>query len=214
MCKGCIRTFKKFIPDGKGRILEFNFFDIQSRKDYLNIFVDNPEYNDIKEKLQNLEKIEERYNQLLCVFNQYKTYHNYYGLLTDWELTLHESKWALGMAHYTEKVISISIHSLLHDKYELNLETLRHELAHIFTQGHGHDEIWQKWAIFFGAKPRACCNNSLVGSRKEWILMCENLCFQDYQDHKNKDYIEKMNIRCTMCHGKLNYLNNPHFKSV
>lgn len=215
MCKLCIKYNTKIVIDGYGKQKHFNFFDIESRKDYLNIFEDI--HGDIKERLTNLNKVEKRFNLLTSIFNKFKNSEkNFNNILNNWDFVLHESKWALGMTHYQEQVISISIHTLYHDTLELNLETLYHEIAHIFAPMQDHNEIWQQWAIYLGAKPRATCSNTVIKYRTEWIIMCENLCFTDYHDYKNEEYIKNSGVCCDFCKsnnvfGKLHYMKNPHF---
>lgn len=88
--------------------------------------------------------------------------------LTDWgvriaaDLSQHSF---LGMCIYKDKVIMLNSHHCdIHSDADI-MNTIRHEVAHALTAGHGHDEVWRAKATEIG-----CDNN----------LPCSHLGFPDH----------------------------------
>lgn len=59
-------------------------------------------------------------------------------------------------------------------------ETIAHEMAHYFVlldtkENHGHDELWKRWAVKLGARPRATVKREETGAEIKpckYILIC------------------------------------------
>lgn len=77
--------------------------------------------------------------------------------LNDWKvkLALNQNDPYLGLCVYKDKTIMLNMHhiDIHHDKDIIN--TIKHEVAHALTPGHGHDSVWQQKAIEVG------CDNTL-----------------------------------------------------
>jgi len=77
--------------------------------------------------------------------------------LNDWKvkLALNHNDPYLGLCVYRDKTIMLNMHhiDIHHDKDIVN--TIKHEVAHALTPGHGHDKVWQDKAIEIG------CDNTL-----------------------------------------------------
>ena len=64
----------------------------------------------------------------------------------------------------------------------MRTDTIRHELAHVYAPpGSSHGEVWQEWAVRFGAEPSACyqlsaenfqCVDTLRAVQGETIRAC------------------------------------------
>src|SRR5690349_969704 len=77
--------------------------------------------------------------------------------LKDWHVRLTNdiTKPFLGLCSYKDKCIILNAHHIdTHPEPEI-LNTIRHEVAHALTYGHGHDNIWASQARSLG------CDNTL-----------------------------------------------------
>jgi hypothetical protein len=74
--------------------------------------------------------------------------------LTDWKVRvsteLRPGKVYAGLCSYQDKCIILNAHHIdTHPDFEVE-DTIKHEIAHALTQGHGHDEVWQAKAQALG----------------------------------------------------------------
>lgn len=72
--------------------------------------------------------------------------------LQDWHVRLSDlqKKGLIAVCMYDSKTIVINYHAVdLHPDAEI-LNTIRHEIAHALTKGHGHDDVWAKKAREIG----------------------------------------------------------------
>lgn len=80
--------------------------------------------------------------------------------LTHWQFGWLKAKRTLGLCEFLGGyqsdvgVISLSRHYVLMNDLSLILDTIRHEIAHALTPGHGHDMVWRMKCVGLGAKGR------------------------------------------------------------
>lgn len=77
--------------------------------------------------------------------------------LSDWKvrITSDPNVPYLGLCSYKDKAIIINAHHVdIHPDLEV-IDTIKHEVAHALTKGHGHDEVWRECAKKLG------CTNTL-----------------------------------------------------
>ena len=85
---------------------------------------------------------------------------NKYGL-SDWGVRLNQNMDSgfLGMCMHRDKCIILSAHHIdIHPDPDV-VNTIRHEIAHALTPGHGHDEVWAAKAKEIGCDNTAPCSN-------------------------------------------------------
>ncbi len=81
--------------------------------------------------------------------------------LTDWhiKITSDPDKSFLGLCVYRDKCIIINaFHVDIHPDDEVR-NTIRHEVAHALTPGHGHDEVWADKATEIGCDNTFACSH-------------------------------------------------------
>lgn len=83
-----------------------------------------------------------------------------HGLLdAGWQFQWSSSNSNHGEVFHKEKLLVLSTRLTSVNEPETVADTIRHEIAHALTKGHGHDEVWRKKAVELGATPRATCRN-------------------------------------------------------
>jgi len=81
--------------------------------------------------------------------------------LPDWSMRLNQSASSkfLGLCSYKDKCIILSAHHIdIHPDADV-INTIKHEVAHALTQGHGHDDVWAMKAKELGCDNTLPCSN-------------------------------------------------------
>src|SRR5262245_1006204 len=81
--------------------------------------------------------------------------------LSDWSIRYNQNVDSrfLGLCLYTDKTIVLSAHHIdIHPTPDV-INTIRHEIAHGLTPGHGHDEVWAACAKRIGCDNTLPCSN-------------------------------------------------------
>ena len=87
---------------------------------------------------------------------EFKDYKKKFKELDGWELVIGRAKRALGTTKYKSKVIEISKYSLNMGR-EKNLNTLRHEIAHVIAgRKNKHNKVWKRVAKNLGCDGKRC----------------------------------------------------------
>lgn len=108
------------------------------------------------------------FEQLIC------TYQDEFPHLSAYQLRFTRTKRVMGSCHYGKQQINISELILEHNPISIQLDTLKHEIAHAiaYSKGeHGHGRLWQYWATKLGASPNARYKQSLAMEYK-YSLVC------------------------------------------
>ena len=81
--------------------------------------------------------------------------------LNDWSVRLNQNAESrfLGMCSHKDKCIILSAHHIdIHSTPDV-MNTIRHEVAHALTSGHGHDSVWSDKARELGCDNTLPCSN-------------------------------------------------------
>jgi len=73
--------------------------------------------------------------------------------LTNWKFEVDDVKSRLGQCRYATKTIAISKYIVNELKHEEIIDTIKHEIAHALTKGHGHNKVWKNKCIELGCRP-------------------------------------------------------------
>jgi predicted SprT family Zn-dependent metalloprotease len=81
-----------------------------------------------------LSKYEKIANDLLIKYN-----------LIDWKFVWNnkQSNKTFGTCHYSSREIHVNKKSTFHLSENQIIDTIKHEIAHALTIGHGHDDVWK-----------------------------------------------------------------------
>lgn len=83
--------------------------------------------------------------------------------LADWKIEVSARITASGgYCYQSKKLIRIAEWQVLRAPKRELLDTIRHEVAHALTPGHGHDELWQFACLLTGAKPKRCYDDEYI----------------------------------------------------
>lgn len=88
--------------------------------------------------------------------------------LDKWKLT--EQGWGygydnwkrtIGRCYYKDKTLVFSLPFIDNNPLDKLLDTIRHEVGHALTPGHGHTGMWKVYARIVGYEPKACDTTGL-----------------------------------------------------
>ena len=123
--------------------------------------------------------------------------------LTDWKFVLDTipSNKRLGQCRYSKKEIGLSKKSALILSFDENMNTILHEIAHVLTIGHGHDEVWKEKCREIGCKDERCAdvNLDILAKYKGICPTCGHLIYSGrkiryiHTQCSNKEYIRTGN---------------------
>jgi predicted SprT family Zn-dependent metalloprotease len=95
--------------------------------------------------------------------------------LSGWRFGLSDRlKLTLGICDYRGRAIRINKYYAENNPEGVVSNTLRHEIAHALTPGHGHDEAWRAMAVRLGCKPRATCDEDVLLPPGRYVAVCPN----------------------------------------
>jgi hypothetical protein len=125
--------------------------------------------------------------------------------LSDWHIRIHPKMDVLGLCSYKDKCIILSSHHLdIHPDPEI-LNTIRHEIAHALTPGHGHDSVWEECAKRIGCTSIARVSHlsypdHVIDAIRSGATV--EVTFETEVIHRPKYQITRLQDKCEFC-GKV-----------
>jgi predicted SprT family Zn-dependent metalloprotease len=114
----------------------------------------------------------------------------------------------LARCDHDTKTIWFNDHYVEHSPENHVRDTLKHEVAHCLTPGHGHDEVWRAVAEKLGTPPRALSDQGAVTRPGRYQATCLT-CGRLFNKYRLPKYIlgyycprcgkEKGELRFTSC---------------
>lgn len=123
--------------------------------------------------------------------------------LHDWRvhLTIDARSPFFGLCSTKDKrIILNAFHIDTHPGVEVE-DTIKHEIAHALTPGHGHDEVWKEKAKELGAAPFACATYSLNAEAIDAIRSGQQIeiSFEERTIREPKYKITRLLDKCKVC---------------
>ncbi len=122
-----------------------------------------------------------------------------FGLIEKgWTVVWDRSKKRAGQCRPSEKHISLSAPLMAIWTLEQAEDTIRHEIAHALTLGHGHDRIWKLTCLEVGADPTRCWgHNGEAQIKGKYVGCCPN-GHLTYRNRWTKN-MEQRKLGCRKC---------------
>ncbi len=117
-----------------------------------------------------------------------------------WRFAFNRRKKGLGLCMYSSRMIFLSSIFVAHNKEDIVLNTIRHEVAHALTPGANHGRIWKVMARKIGCVSVQATNSVANMPRGRWTTVCK-ICGSTCEHHRRTRVI-KMNARgyhCAKC---------------
>lgn len=121
--------------------------------------------------------------------------------IKDWSIRMNRTKRSMGQCKYSTREVFISSYLLESDQNNIRL-TILHEIAHILTPGHNHEQIWKQVAVAIGGNSNVCCNY-VLDIDYTWYLYCPTGCVTVGYFRK-----PKLNKQCKKCLSMLKLTQN------
>lgn len=109
--------------------------------------------------------------------------------LHGWRFEILATKRFVGYCDYGRRIIGFSKYYIESPWHDIE-DTLRHEIAHALVYihhgpKHGHDRVWQAYAIRLGAEPKSCSADSVSNAKFNYAIKCTG-CGRVWKRHRLK----------------------------
>jgi predicted SprT family Zn-dependent metalloprotease len=92
-------------------------------------------------------------------------------------------KRTLGLCDYSRRSIRVNAYYAENNSEAVVLNTLRHEVAHALTPGHGHDSTWVAAAVRLGCRTEPPCDRDILLPAGRFQAVCPS-CRRTYHKHR------------------------------
>jgi predicted SprT family Zn-dependent metalloprotease len=127
--------------------------------------------------------------------------------LPGWDFKLNKTKRQLGVCKEPIKRIEMSEYYVLHNRREMIVDTILHEIAHALVGvNHGHDQVWKHMCLRLGCNPKSC-DKAVQMPEGDWRAQCPS-CKRVFSRHRRPKSLR--GFFCTRCGpalGQLCYSN-------
>ena len=104
--------------------------------------------------------------------------------LSGWRLEVSARlKRTLGLCDYSRRSIRVNAFYAENNSEQVVLNTLRHEVAHALTPGHGHDSTWVAAAVRLGCRTEPPCDQDILLPAGRFQAVCPN-CRRTHHKHR------------------------------
>jgi predicted SprT family Zn-dependent metalloprotease len=114
-------------------------------------------------------------------------------------------KRTLGLCDYRRRSIRVNRFYAENNSEAVVLNTLRHEVAHALTPGHGHDSTWVAAAVRLGCTARRVCDEDVLLPAGRFQAVCPN-CQRTYHKHRLRACQPGRRYYCLACGRELGVL--------
>jgi predicted SprT family Zn-dependent metalloprotease len=118
--------------------------------------------------------------------------------LSGWRLEVSARlKRTLGLCDYRRRSIRVNAFYAENNPEGVVLNTLRHEVAHALTPGHGHDRTWVA-AVRLGCTASRVCDEAVLLPAGRFHAVCPN-CRRTYHKHRLRACQPGRRYYCLAC---------------
>lgn len=107
-------------------------------------------------------------------------------------------KRTLGLCDYSSRSIRVNRFYAENNSEAVVLNTLRHEVAHALTPGHGHDSTWVAAAVRLGCTAKRVCDQDILLPAGRFQAVCPH-CRRTYHKHRLRACQPSRRYYCLAC---------------
>lgn len=129
--------------------------------------------------------------------------------LPQWGVEFDKARARAGQTRYATRKISLSRYFIAANDIDRVRRTILHEIAHVLTEGHGHDKVWKATCLRIGGDGLTRSNPAdTVVQERPYVGYCSAKCSNNGNFRRFRLTDKARRGHCTLCRKPLVWKRN------